>query len=144
MADERSGPVLPGAMLATGRGAPRAQVLRHKLGHSGHDWDRADIAAALKKLPGRPSLRAFSRQHGLSATSTEVALRRPWPRVERLIADALGLEPWDLWPSRYTRAHQPRRGRHTPSADDTIALPAPHPFDGDALDLVQALAGAAA
>ncbi|MDI5816356.1 helix-turn-helix domain-containing protein [Salmonella enterica subsp. enterica serovar Cerro] len=26
---------------------------------------------------------------------------KPYPRGERIIADALGVEPRDLWPSRY-------------------------------------------
>ncbi|CCK09528.1 Ner-like regulatory protein [Cronobacter sakazakii 696] len=28
-------------------------------------------------------------------------LTRPWPRGEKIIAEALGTEPWIIWPSRY-------------------------------------------
>lgn len=30
-------------------------------------------------------------------------LRRPWLQAERIIADALGVPPEQIWPSRYTR-----------------------------------------
>jgi Ner family transcriptional regulator len=31
------------------------------------------------------------------------------PKYERLIADYLGVEPWELWPDRYDEAHNPNR-----------------------------------
>ena len=81
------------------------------------DWHPADIMAALRKTPREPgskrgwTLRALSHHHGYSANAVSEALRRPWPAVERLIADTLGMEPWDIWPSRYDRSHQPKRGQ---------------------------------
>ncbi|MDQ5987988.1 MAG: hypothetical protein CSYNP_03741 [Syntrophus sp. SKADARSKE-3] len=30
------------------------------------------------------------------------------PKYERIIADHVGLEPWDLWPDRYDENHQPK------------------------------------
>ena len=35
--------------------------------------------------------------------------RKPIPKYERIIADYLGVNPWDLWPSRYDQAHNPNR-----------------------------------
>lgn len=34
---------------------------------------------------------------------------KPCPKFERLLSDALGIDPWDLWPDRYDEAHNPNR-----------------------------------
>jgi Ner family transcriptional regulator len=59
----------------------------------------ADIIAQLHK--NKTSLAALSRQCGLSSSTLANALSRPWPKGECLIADALGIEPSEIWPSRY-------------------------------------------
>lgn len=64
------------------------------------DWHSADIVAALTKAGW--SLRRLSLHHGyLSATTLKHALARPWPKGERLIADAIGKAPETIWPTRY-------------------------------------------
>ncbi|EGT5760541.1 DNA-binding transcriptional regulator SfsB [Cronobacter sakazakii] len=63
------------------------------------DWHPADIVAALRKKGS--SLAAESRKAGLSSSTLANALTRPWPRGEKIIAEALGTEPWLIWPSRY-------------------------------------------
>lgn len=63
------------------------------------DWHSADIIAALKKRG--TSLAALSRQAGLASATLANALSRSWPRGEKLIADALGISPKIIWPSRY-------------------------------------------
>ncbi|NUU66933.1 DNA-binding transcriptional regulator SfsB [Enterobacteriaceae bacterium BIT-l23] len=63
------------------------------------DWHSADIIAALRKKG--TSLAAVSRSAGLSSSTLANALSRPWPKGERLIAEALGIDPWVIWPSRY-------------------------------------------
>lgn len=63
------------------------------------DWHSADIIAALRKKG--TSLAAVSRRAGLSSSTLANALTRPWPKGERLIAEALGTDPWQIWPSRY-------------------------------------------
>lgn len=63
------------------------------------DWHSADIIAALKKRG--TSLAALSRKAGLASDTLANALNRPWPRGEKLIADALGTLPENIWPSRY-------------------------------------------
>jgi Ner family transcriptional regulator len=65
------------------------------------DWHRADIIAALRKS-GTP-LAVLSRSHGYSSTTLQNALNSKWPKGERIIAEALGLEPAEIWPSRYTQ-----------------------------------------
>lgn len=66
------------------------------------DWHSADIIAALKKRG--TSLSAVSRKSGLASSTLANALNRRWPKGERLIAEALGIAPEQIWPSRYLRA----------------------------------------
>ncbi|EJE6942336.1 helix-turn-helix domain-containing protein [Salmonella enterica] len=63
------------------------------------DWHPADIIAGLKKKG--TSLAAVSRRSKLASSTLANALNRRWPRGERLIADALGVAPEQIWPSRY-------------------------------------------
>ena len=64
------------------------------------DWHRADIKAALERAGW--SLRRLSFHHGYrSGTTLGHPLDRPWPRGERLIAEAIGVDPAVIWPSRY-------------------------------------------
>ncbi|PWW06036.1 MULTISPECIES: DNA-binding transcriptional regulator SfsB [Mangrovibacter] len=67
------------------------------------DWHPADIIAALRKRG--TSMAAESRKAGLSSSTLANALARPWPRGEMLIADALDVNPWEIWPSRYYDPH---------------------------------------
>lgn len=81
------------------------------------DWHRADIVAALRKAGW--SLRRLATHHGYAAPTTLTnALARPWPKGERLIAEAIGIDPAEIWPSRYQDKDttQARKGhRETPS-----------------------------
>lgn len=63
------------------------------------DWHPADIIAGLKKRG--TTLSAVSRQAGLASSTLTNALIRPWPKGERLIAEALQKHPKEIWPSRY-------------------------------------------
>ena len=63
------------------------------------DKSRYDIVADLRKR-GK-SLAALGRENGLSISTVKNALDKPYPRGGRIIADALGVEPRDIWPSRY-------------------------------------------
>lgn len=64
------------------------------------DWHRADIVAALRKSGW--SLRRLSTHNGYAAATTLTkALDRRWPKGERIIADAIGADPAEIWPSRY-------------------------------------------
>lgn len=65
------------------------------------DWHSADIIAALKKQG--TSLSAVSRKSGLASSTLANALTRRRPKGERLIADALGTAPEQIWPSRYRK-----------------------------------------
>lgn len=63
------------------------------------DWHPADIVAAVRKAGW--SLRKLSVHHGYTSTALDNALYRHWPKAERLIADAIGVLPEKIWPSRY-------------------------------------------
>jgi len=71
---------------------------RSKKSPSG-DWHSADIKAALEKAGW--TLRQLSIAHGYHPCTLAAVLRRRWPKGERLIADAIGIPPSDVWPSRY-------------------------------------------
>lgn len=75
------------------------------------DWHPADIMAALRKADPSWTLSALSRAHGYSRNAVGEALRRPWPAVEAIIADALGVTPREIWPTRYDAAGTPRNAR---------------------------------
>jgi len=70
-----------------------------KKSQSLEDWHPADIIAALRKADW--SLRSLSVHHGLNPGTLKNVLQRPYPKGEKHIADALGISPWVLWPSRY-------------------------------------------
>ncbi|MFJ5409285.1 helix-turn-helix domain-containing protein [Pectobacterium punjabense] len=63
------------------------------------DWHKADIIAALHKKS--TSMAELSRSVGLSSSTLANVLTRPWPKGEWLVADALGVHPAEIWPSRY-------------------------------------------
>lgn len=78
------------------------------------DWHRADVTAALKKVGW--SVRALSRAHGLHPDTLSAALIRPYPKGEKIIADALGLTQQDIWPEREARRNfQPILHRAQPA-----------------------------
>lgn len=66
---------------------------------SPNDWHPADIVAALHKSGW--SLRRLSVHLGMAPTSLANVLQKPYPKGERHIADAIGVTPWEIWPSRY-------------------------------------------
>ena len=64
------------------------------------DWHRADIVAELRKAGW--SLRRLATHHGYASPTTLTnALARPWPKGERIIAEAIGIDAATIWPSRY-------------------------------------------
>ena len=63
------------------------------------DWRNADIITGLKKKG--TSLAAESRKVGLASSTLANALTRKWPKGEWVIAQALGVTPEEVWPSRY-------------------------------------------
>ncbi len=65
------------------------------------DWHNADIVAGLKKAGTNMS--ALAKDHGLGRGTLRNALYRHCPKYEKIIANAMGLEPKDIWVSRYSQ-----------------------------------------
>lgn len=64
-----------------------------------NDWHRADVISALKKRG--TNMARLSRENGLGSDTLYNTLARPWPKGEQIIANALGVSPSEIWPSRY-------------------------------------------
>ncbi len=71
------------------------------------NWHPADVLAALKKRG--QSLAGLSVANGYHPTAAGKALKLPWPAMEQIVADALGLTPQTIWPTRYDEEGRPRR-----------------------------------
>lgn len=78
----------------------------------GQDWHPADVIASLRKLNW--SLRQLAFANGLQGKTLNVALTKPYPRAEAIIADALGLQPKVIWPSRYNADGTSNRSAQRP------------------------------
>ena len=63
------------------------------------DWHRADIIAALKKRGW--SMRALAVETGFSYSTLKTALDKPYPKMERIIASAIGVPPEVSWAGRF-------------------------------------------
>ncbi len=72
------------------------------------DWHPEDIKAAIRKTG--TTMEALGLSAGFSRVVVGIALRRPIPRVEALIARHLGVSPQTIWPSRYDADGNPLRG----------------------------------
>ena len=75
---------------------------------SKQDWHPADVKAALHKKG--ITLRSIALARGLASGSSTLsaALVRSLPANERRIADALGVHPMVIWPSRYNEDGTPK------------------------------------
>ena len=69
------------------------------------DWPNPRIVYEIHMLGW--TLRKLSLAHGYCAGNVRVALHQKYPAAEQIIADTIGVEPWDIWPTRYDENHQP-------------------------------------
>ena len=84
------------------------------------DWHKADIICGLWKIG--TSVQKLSREHQYKSNVLELCLRKPWPKAERIIAEALGTKPQVIWPSRYHNDGTPKSGRGERVTDKHTAL----------------------
>ncbi len=63
------------------------------------DWHVADIKAALAKCD--TNYEKLARENGIAGSTLRNALRFKYPKAERIIAKKIGVEPNEIWPSRY-------------------------------------------
>ena len=68
------------------------------------NWHNADVIAALRKIG--TNMAKLSRDSGLASNTLSNVLHRPWPKGEKIVADALGLYPSDIWPERYQKSYK--------------------------------------
>lgn len=73
------------------------------------DWHPADIKAALAKA-GYTFARV-ARENGYVSNSPNSVLHKPWSHMERIVAGIIGVEPAEVWPSRYDRRGAPLKER---------------------------------
>lgn len=83
------------------------------------DWHVADIKCALEKQGW--SLSRLSKRNGLCRSACQMALYHPWPKMERLIANAIGVPPQTIWPSRYGEDGNSNRRRGRPNNNANTA-----------------------
>lgn len=76
---------------------------------AGKDWHRHEIICAIH-MAGI-SMASLSRAHGLAEGTLANALNRPWPKGELIIANALGVQPEQIWPSRFLVRRERERHR---------------------------------
>ena len=76
-------------------------------------WDRHAIKAEIYRRG--QTLVGLSRTHGFHPHDCGVALLRPYPKVDPVIADFLGVPLHELWPDRYDRAGQRLNSSKYPS-----------------------------
>lgn len=55
------------------------------------------------------TLSKLAQEVGLSRHAAKQALHRPYPKMERIIAERLQLEPMQIWPERYDEQGRPSR-----------------------------------
>jgi len=66
------------------------------------DWHPADVKAALHKK--NITLASIAEAYGLTSSSTlSSVFTRSYPLNEKRIADAIGVHPMVIWPSRYNK-----------------------------------------
>ncbi len=72
--------------------------------HSIQDWHRQDVLSAIRKR--NISVAELARRNGYDNPATFYnVFKSPYPKIEQIIADFLGMRPEDIWPSRYTHRY---------------------------------------
>jgi len=75
------------------------------------DWHKEDIKAALRKKG--TNMNELARQHGYrNYSAIRQALQHSYPKVERIIAKAIGVPPETIWPTRYNVKSTPVASAH--------------------------------
>ncbi len=75
------------------------------------DWPSHYLLYRLREA--RTSYARISRLNGYCPTAAIMVNHQPWPKMEAIVAKALGVTPRDIWPSRYNEDGTPIPGAHT-------------------------------
>lgn len=74
------------------------------------EWTKATIVAAIKNKGH--TLTELSRKNGYSPAAINVCLCKPWPKVQEIIAQVIGVPAHVIWPPRYDHKGMPiKRGK---------------------------------
>ncbi|MCI7354463.1 MAG: helix-turn-helix domain-containing protein [[Actinobacillus] rossii] len=68
------------------------------------DWHRADILAELRKKGW--SLRSLAVEGKVSYNTLKSVLDKPYPKMERLVANAIGIPPEKIWAGRFAERNR--------------------------------------
>ena len=63
------------------------------------DWTKREIKNALEDMG--TSVRSIAINAGLAGNTLYAVWRNPYPKAQSLIANALEIQPEEIWPSRY-------------------------------------------
>lgn len=74
---------------------------------NGKGWHPEEIKAAIRMRGS--TMAELSRQNGYVDSVVKQVLRKPWPAVEKIVADYLGVAPQTIWPDRYGPDGMPNR-----------------------------------
>lgn len=78
-----------------------------RIARKARGWHPEEIKAAIRMRGS--SMAELSRQNGYGISAVRQVLRRPWPAIEQLVADHLGVPPQEIWPDRYGDDGLPNR-----------------------------------
>ena len=73
------------------------------------DWHPEDIKARVRKTG--TTLTALAEANGYHRTAFSIVLRKPYPAIEEIIANHLGVQASKIWPSRYQRKSRDPRSQ---------------------------------
>lgn len=76
------------------------------------DWHRADIVCAIRK--SGTTMRELSIKNGYRPGTLTGALNTAYPVAERIIAAQIGVQPQQIWPSRYDESGKTNRVQGRP------------------------------
>ena len=63
-------------------------------------WHWEDIKASLRKKGH--TFASITREEGFTSCGGALMVKyKPWPAMEKIIADIIGVHPMEIWPSRY-------------------------------------------
>lgn len=96
------------AVEVTHRNDPDRRMKRTQKKPAPQDWHPADIKAALTKAGWSFNQLGYAKGYTSKSTLTSV-LRQPWPKAEAIVAEAIGVHPMEIWPSRYNADGTPNR-----------------------------------
>ncbi|MDD2867719.1 helix-turn-helix transcriptional regulator [Neomegalonema sp.] len=80
-----------------------------RIARTARGWHPEEIKAAIRMRGS--TMAELSRRNGYGEGTVRQALHRPYPAVERIVADHLGVAPEVIWPDRYGPDGTPNRGR---------------------------------